>query len=489
MRPSRPEQNESPGAKPDRALLAILALSFAVKLALALIVDGVEPIFDERVYVALAERLATEGVFATEFRPPLYPGLLALIITLGGRLLALRILQVVLSTITVALIYWIVRGRFGAMTARVAAALIAFDPVLVAFTHLLWSETLFVFLFWGMAAALLGPFRTSSAWRWLAAGVFLGAAGLTRPVVLGLGPVMAAISLWRAWSRAGRQEEEPAAGTGLAGAPGSLRSQVIGFSLLGAGALAIVLPWTVRNYLHTGDFVLVDTNAPFNFLVGVDPGAVYRDKDDYWDSGWGEVDGVRYQTLAAKEHGHAQRRAMQIALERIAADPSRFLSKSLWEAGHLLTLDSFALRHLRNGWYGGRTPGSVLPIAVALSIPWSLLLIATGAIGYLAMDRTSLRAFGGMTLLYFVVIFALTYSLSRYQVPLRPVLAVGVAWFLVHAREARGRLFDAGRLTRRGIASALILLFLVAAWARDVPLVFDMMVNGGRDHRMTNIRR
>ncbi len=154
-----------------------------------------------------------------------------------------------------------------------------------------------------------------------------------------------------------------------------------------------------------------------------------------------------------------------------------------------MTLDSFALRHLRNGWYGPQTPRSILPIAALVSIPWSLLLIALGALGYLGMGRSPLRTFGGMNLLYFVVIFALAYSLSRYQVPLRPLLAVGAAWLLVHSREARDRLIASGRPMRRGIASVLILLFLVAAWARDVPVVYDMMANGGRDHRMTIIRR
>ena len=41
-----------------------------------------------------------------------------------------------------------------------------------------------------MAAALLAPPRRGLPWRWLIAGLFLGAAGLTRPVVLGLGSVI-----------------------------------------------------------------------------------------------------------------------------------------------------------------------------------------------------------------------------------------------------------------------------------------------------------
>ena len=111
MHPDPPEKTESSALKPDLVLLVILGVSFAVKLALALIVDGMEPVLDERVYVSLSRRLANEGTFATEFRPPLYPGLLALVSTWGGQLSAVRILQGVLSTITVALIYWIVRGR------------------------------------------------------------------------------------------------------------------------------------------------------------------------------------------------------------------------------------------------------------------------------------------------------------------------------------------------------------------------------------------
>jgi 4-amino-4-deoxy-L-arabinose transferase-like glycosyltransferase len=487
MSPIPTQKRGASGQSPDRVLLVILLASLAIKIALAIAVDHLDPVLDEKVYATVAETLSTEGAFTNDFRPPLYPGFLALIFNLGGRLTAIRIVQTVLSTVTVLLVFRVVQGTFDTTIARIAAGVVAFDPVLIAFTHFLWSETLFLFLFWCMTAALLLPPRRGSLWRWLIAGLFLGSAGLTRPVVLGLGPVIAAVALWTAWRGRGGREERGTAGGLFADPPGPPRHQLSGICLLAVGALAVVLPWTFRNHRHTGEFVLVDTNAPFNFLVGADPGAVFRDKDDYWDRSWAAVDGVNYRRLASRRPGEAQRRAMQIAMEQIGTDPILFVRKSLWEGGHLLTLDSFVLRHLRNGWYGDKTPGWVLPLAVVISIPWSALLIALGAIGCLQMARSPLRTFIRLNLLYFLIIFALAYSLSRYQVPLRPLLAVAAVSVLVNGRDALARLIGSGRSLPRGIALLVILIFLALAWARDLPIVYDMMANGGRDHQMTII--
>jgi hypothetical protein len=41
----------------------------------------------------------------------------------------------------------------------------------------------------------------------------------------------------------------------------------------------------------------------------------------------------------------------------------------------------------------------------------------------------------------------------------------------------------------RSIGLVVILIFLAFAWARDLPIVYDMMANAGRGHQMTIIRR
>ncbi len=424
------------------------------------------PVNDEHVYVSFARVLAETGEYRELFRPPLYPALLAAVFGLGGGLAAARFAQVVLATASVYLVHRLARREHGARVGLLAAGLVAFDPVLLGFSHLLWSETLFIFLLLLGLDRMLSDPDAERRLPWLGAGASLGLAALTRPQILTFLPFLLGWLVWRA--RRGERERAAVAG-----------------ALLALATFACVLPWSLRNLHNTGSFVLVDTNAAYNLLVASEPSAAFVDKDDHWSLRWGLVEGTAYPRLSRAHPALAQRRALARSFQEIRAAPGRFATKSAWEAQHLWTLDSFVLRHLRNGWYGADVPTAVAVLAVPLCAGASLLLFVAGLLGIVAQPAAPLRAVSALALVHATLVFGLSYSLSRYAVPLRPLLACGAAWLLLHPGQLRTR-FSAGRDgAMRGLIATAILAALVARWWLDLPLLADMLLHGGSAYRFT----
>ncbi|HEX9641056.1 MAG TPA: glycosyltransferase family 39 protein [Candidatus Krumholzibacteria bacterium] len=469
------QRAESTQKATRRALLllaAILVVSTGIKLAFATHVDRLPPRNDETAYLELAEGMLARGEYTSLFRPPAFPAFIALVVKMGGDLEAVRVSQVFLSALTVLLGFAIARRHFGTRVALLFAALMAFDPVLVAFSHLLWSETLYLLLFWSMMALLMLPdFRPRPRAQWFLAGLFLGAAGLARAVVLTVAPIIVGWMLWRGHRGGG------------ASAWSRLRAPLMASCLFAMGALVVVLPWSFRNLRATGAFVLVDTNGAYNFLIGTDPHAFFIDKDDSWSPHWAKLDEYGYAYVAQRDPAYAQRRAIQLGLRYVAENPGRYLLACVFEGAQLWTLDSFPMRHLRNGWYGPHSPAWALPLLVLTSVPLGIVILGAGCLGLLTMPPGPLRTICSIFLLHSVALHTLLFSLSRFQVPMRPLLALGAAWALLH----RGQLWRAcvveGRPTRRGWIASAIVAALLIVWFRELPLYWDMLTNGGAEHQ------
>src|SRR4029078_12343692 len=120
----------------------------------------------------------------------------------------------------------------------------------------LFSELIYMFLFF-LHVWLLLRFDASARLRYLAlSGFALGAATLTRSPAL---YSLAFVVLWlvvRAWTKNREPRTENHADPG--GAPGSWFLVLGSIALIMACCLAIVLPWTARNYIVYQRFIPVD---------------------------------------------------------------------------------------------------------------------------------------------------------------------------------------------------------------------------------------
>jgi len=188
----------------------------------------------------------------TSFIPPIYPGFLALMTILFGpwAWLATRIFQAVVSTLAVILVYSLGQVMFRRDDIALLGALLAavFPPLIggVAEINAVSFEVLFLELF---VLLILDAMHRSSWWRWGVAGVVLGIAALTRPTILALLPLLP-MCLW-----VNRRQ--------------SFLTDVIQPMLVVViSALAIISPWTLRNYHVHGEFIAISSNGGINFWIG-----------------------------------------------------------------------------------------------------------------------------------------------------------------------------------------------------------------------------
>src|SRR5215211_489194 len=155
---------------------------------------------DEREYFNQALILLRDHVYVELklMRPPLYTGFLAACMYLFDSLVQrLRLVQALISALTVVPIYLLTRQLFGRRVGLIAALLAALSYTLAAHATELLTETLFVFglalLFW-LLVVTTDERRTTNDERrkliWpLLAGLNLGALALLRSVALPLLPL------------------------------------------------------------------------------------------------------------------------------------------------------------------------------------------------------------------------------------------------------------------------------------------------------------
>ncbi len=183
--------------KKHQIFLWILTISLAVKLMLwlfILLTDSTSFLDkDSKGYQNIAMALLKTGMYAPSpersqepetNRTPGYPIFLAV---LYGTILvdpSIAILaQIVISTVSVALVYWIALSLWGEKTALLAALLFLLDMGFLAFSLKLLTETLFSFLLLCLLAMLIPALQPTQSGKFaFLTGLFLALATMVRPV-------------------------------------------------------------------------------------------------------------------------------------------------------------------------------------------------------------------------------------------------------------------------------------------------------------------
>ena len=256
------DRTQTAGAFPVRLLLAAAVIGLAARLLFAFGYWTDQPLTrDEQEYLSLARSLADRRGFvydetltesgAEPFgRAPGYPAFLSVVG--GGRaptssvpatVKAAQALVGSLGVLVVGVLAFRLAGRHAAVLAALGAAVY---PPLVWIAGYAFSEA----LFWPMGLLAAWFFDKSlgqsGSLRWaVLCGLTLGAGILVRPALVLFVP-LAAVWLARHW-----------------------RWQVIAAMTL--ALLAVVGPWTVRNYRHHGRLVFVASEGGVTFWTGNHP--------------------------------------------------------------------------------------------------------------------------------------------------------------------------------------------------------------------------
>jgi hypothetical protein len=278
----------------DGWLVALVAL--AARLTVVAWAAGRFPaVADGAYYHKLASRLAEgagytwpwpDGVVTYAAHYPVgYPAALSLLYRLTGpSVVAAGVLNALVGALGAWAVHELTRLALvsprGAASgqrspgALAAGACFALDPALVLYTPALMTEGVTAALLAATAllAALTADARGRRAWVLLAAtGAMLGVCTLVRPQCLLVAPLFGLIA-------GGARLALPHRGGDVRGPPGWLARSPAFRRLTGAAAvtlcaLAVCMPWTLRNCARMGRCALVSVNGGWNLLIGAAPNA------------------------------------------------------------------------------------------------------------------------------------------------------------------------------------------------------------------------
>ena len=251
----------------SKLLLFMLAIAFLIRIGIAFfIIDNSKPVGDIQ-YDMYALNIAdgkgfridnllsvkgneTPGSFGLDtlfsFKPPLYPLFLAAIYTAWSRnFLAVGLIQAFLGSLTCLIIFQIGKMIFDEKIGLISALILGLYPYHILQGTRVADTTLFVFL---TTLSILYFYKVTekpTIRNMIITGVIFGLAILCRPNILTFIPFVV-IWLWISFF------------------PNKTLSLKI-IAVIFAFIVLTVLPWTIRNYLVHGQFVLVGTNGGYTF--------------------------------------------------------------------------------------------------------------------------------------------------------------------------------------------------------------------------------
>ncbi len=360
------------------------------------------------------------GFFPTVNRAPLWPMLIAFIsIPFGPSDFYARLFLSVLGAFTCVLVYFFAKAiSNNTFVGLAGGGIAALYPGLFIYDGWLYTESLYIFLLFALCYSVYRLQRNPQRYKWVICGVLLGLLSLTRPngpAVLGIFLVWAVFMAWRkvfSWSFV---------------AKGMLISTII--------TVAIIAPWTIRNYEVSHSFVSV-AGGDGTVLLGS-----YNDEiltnPDYLGT-W--INPLRSSPAITKPFPlfscDASCEVKQDAVYRNAAEH--------WILTHLSSMPRLLALHFTNMWspviaeadlpvtrFSNQKSSQVVLTMMQLITPFVFAFAALGAV-------VLWRKWRELLFVYCIILLTIAQNLAlygspRFRAPIEPILVLfttGTIWFL-----------------------------------------------------------
>jgi 4-amino-4-deoxy-L-arabinose transferase-like glycosyltransferase len=332
----------------------------------------------------------------------LYPVLLAPVYAIaGGAPFAGLIVQAIFGALLAVAVWVLGRRLWDEMTGRLAALAVAVYPLLIFFSGMLLSETLYALCLVIAAYPLMCWWRSGGAGQALLSGVALGVATLARPTAPAwaiLLVLLAVLLRLRPWPRLARET--------LA---------------LALGGALIVLPWTVRNTVSLGEFVPLTTGGGCALYDGNNPYVIEK----------AELHGGALSLRSVEPYASEFRGLSEVEIDRLSLaravdfwqqNPEKLPQMAVWKQARLWRATAQAGR---TGWWMApeAVPARIATLADPLLLSYGLALPFFLLGAFLALRRPRE---GGFVLLVAIVAQALLATLYwgslRFRVPVEPFI-------------------------------------------------------------------
>ena len=226
----------------NRNVWLIFLLAALIRIVFIMAVEHAPLENDARDYDTIGYNLSQgKGYINNEgkpsaYRPPIYPLFLGAVYSIAGHnLMAVRLLQAVLGAFICIFLYRIAKIIFDEKTAKLSGFLCCFYLPLIENTAQLMTETLFTLL---IMSGLLLTITKKNRFNLFLSGLMFGLSLLTRPFIIFFSPFLLF------WTMQNSKIEK-----------------IKSVTMLCAGILIVLLPWTCRNYIELKSFVPLTNGA------------------------------------------------------------------------------------------------------------------------------------------------------------------------------------------------------------------------------------
>jgi 4-amino-4-deoxy-L-arabinose transferase-like glycosyltransferase len=388
-------------------LTQIFLLALFIRLIFVLAVPQLEVTADAAGYDRLGLNLSLGHGFSMDkeepYRPsvtrgPIYPLFLSLIyILFGHNFLAVRIAQAIISAFSCLLIYWIGKHTFNERVGIISSLISSLWIGLIAYTGYILTETLFTFWLLLTVLFFIKAVKERSTPFYLLTGVSLGITTLTRPTSLAF-PLFVPLVLIPIYQ--------------------NKKKALVHSLLLLTAMLIILIPWTIRNYMHFR--TVIPTHLHLGNVLWGGKFSVYT-YDDRLRGDSREQEKV-IQKMKKLTEGlspiEADKKLFKEGVKDIIQDPGLYF-KAFIKKVILLWRDPIGKHVLK--WRGYSLASNILVILYYLFLGLSVI----GIVISIRQWRSTLPILS--IILYFTLIYGLLHAIPRYHLPIIPYVLVFAA--------------------------------------------------------------
>ena len=325
-------------------------------------------------------------------RGPAYPAFIALVLAVTNDWwpYSVQAAQCILFALMCLMVYWVSGVLWNRQVGAVVSLICAIHPLLIWYTSRIWVETASTFLFTSMIAASLYFSLRPTLARAALVGCVLAASALCKATFLVYLPLVPALLL----IIKGRKD-----------------IHLIAASLL--VAIALISPWTYRNWRLTGHFIPIHVRTGFNIRVGDRLVEAYASSPFSLGKLWENTASI---TDTRNKLYRLPRWQREMRLDEILARESReTYRRHPWFLPRKILLDAWMF------WTLGETNSKSLVISVLL-VPLAILF-ARSAI--MIVRTGKFRSIQGMHVAMVLVYYALhlpIQAIARYSIVLVPTM-------------------------------------------------------------------
>ena len=413
-----------PGLKDsDKIILIIFLLALSVRLIYVLFIKQFPVTSDDLHYNIIAQNILNGNGFSydsvnpTVARGPLYPLFLAAIYSISGYDYNIaRILQAIIGAISCIFIYLIGKKLCNPIIGFYAALITSIYPALVGYCGLLYSETLAAFLLLLTILLYLVANEKNSLIFFAITGISCGLLILCYPKFLFL-PFIFGFSI-RFFNKVRR----------------SFFKYFIG---LIAGAVLILVPWSLRNFNAFGTFIPVATGAGTTLWYSTLPGDYTEwrfDREPLLSEFRGSfpapsgVNGQQEFLFSVKTNDIFARKA----LSNIKENPLLFIRLSArrllrqWLASNANSI--YAFRETTGSYITNKDYGIFLLKVFFILLQVCMIIFACLGIFFdFRADKKNLFSPVFLSILYLSIINSIFMTQPRYQIPVLGLLFIYTA--------------------------------------------------------------